>query len=67
MAGTSQSEVTGTLPRTYTLKEVQQILRVSHNTAYELVRRGDLPSFRIGRAIRVSAEALQQFMDGREE
>ena len=36
-----------------TVTEAAQWLRISRNTAYDLVARGELPSFRLGSAIRL--------------
>ncbi|HVD02977.1 MAG TPA: helix-turn-helix domain-containing protein [Candidatus Dormibacteraeota bacterium] len=46
-----------------TVKEVAAALRVSHGTAYALVASGQLPSIRIGRLIRVTPQALEQFIE----
>ncbi len=44
--------------------EVAAELRVGVNQAYELVRCGDLAAIKIGRAIRVTREALEEFKTG---
>jgi excisionase family DNA binding protein len=44
--------------------EVAAILRCGKNQAYELIRDGRLRSVRIGRAIRVPREALEDFKAG---
>lgn len=41
-----------------TVVEVARVLRISRNLVYELVRRGDIPSLRLGRVIRVPRRAL---------
>jgi excisionase family DNA binding protein len=48
------------------VKEVAGELRVGINQAYELVQRGEIRSVRIGRAVRVTREALDEFKAGRE-
>jgi excisionase family DNA binding protein len=48
------------------VKEVAGELRVGINQAYELIQRGEIRSVRIGRAIRVTREALDEFRHGRE-
>jgi excisionase family DNA binding protein len=48
------------------VKEVAVELRVGINQAYELIQRGEIRSVRIGRAIRVTREALDEFKAGRE-
>jgi excisionase family DNA binding protein len=51
---------------TLKVREVAAILRCGRNQAYELIQRGEIRSVRIGRAIRVTREALDEFRHGRE-
>ena len=51
---------------TLKVREVAAILRCGKNQAYELVRSGAIRSVRIGRAIRVPVEALEEFKAGQE-
>jgi excisionase family DNA binding protein len=51
---------------TLKVREVAAILRCGRNQAYELIRDGQLRSVRIGCAIRVTREALDEFKAGRE-
>jgi excisionase family DNA binding protein len=46
------------------VKEVAGELRVGINQAYELIQRGEIRSVRIGRAVRVTREALEEFLAG---
>lgn len=39
--------------RSLTPKEVAGILKIAKNTVYELVKRGELPAYRVGRKIRI--------------
>jgi excisionase family DNA binding protein len=48
------------------VKEVAAELRVGINQAYQLIERGEIRSVRIGRAVRVTREALDDFKAGRE-
>ena len=41
-----------------TVVEAAKVLRISRNLAYELVARGEIPSVRLGRIIRVPRSAL---------
>jgi excisionase family DNA binding protein len=52
---------------TLKVREVAAILRCGKNQAYELIRDGRIRSVRIGRAIRVTREALDEFKAGRED
>lgn len=52
-------------PGVLKVREVAQELRCGINQAYELVRSGELRSVRIGRAVRVTREALEAFKAGK--
>jgi excisionase family DNA binding protein len=45
-----------------TVPEAARRLSLGRATTYQLVRRGELPSVRIGRAVRVPARALEQWV-----
>jgi excisionase family DNA binding protein len=52
-------------PTTEVLKvtEVAEILRIPRSRAYDLVARGEIPSFKIGeRSVRVRRSALDAYM-----
>lgn len=46
-----------------TVAEAAAALHLGRNTVYDLIRHGDLPSIRIGRAIRVPQAALQEWIN----
>ena len=46
------------LPELLTAAEAAAWLRIGRNTVFELCRRGDLPSVRLGRLLRVPRTAL---------
>lgn len=46
----------------YTPDEVAKILKISRFTVYEMIKRGDLPSYRIGRKVRVEEPDLDQYI-----
>ncbi|MFJ7888783.1 substrate-binding domain-containing protein [Lysinibacillus xylanilyticus] len=46
----------------YTIEEVAQLLKVSKLTIYDLVKKGDLPIFRVGRQMRVDRKDLQLYI-----
>ena len=52
--------------RVLKVQEVAAILRCGRNQAYELIRSGAIRSVRIGLAIRVPREALDEFTAGQE-
>ena len=45
-----------------TVEELAETLRIAVSSAYALVQRGDVRSIRVGRAIRIPAEAVDQFL-----
>lgn len=51
----------------YTPKELARMLGVPSSTVYTSIRRGKIPSNRIGRRIVVPAEWLERFLEGEEE
>ena len=51
---------------TLKVAEVQADLRCGRNQVYELIRTKQLRALRIGRAIRITPEALAEFKAGRE-
>jgi len=58
------------LIKVYTVPEVAKILRISKNTAYELVYTGKLKAVRIGdkkKNMRITEEALRKFLEKEEE
>ena len=50
------------VPRLLTIKDVAERLQMSPRTIHRLVANGDLTVVRIGRAVRVSEEALKAFL-----
>jgi len=50
-----------TLPRVMTVKELSAYLRVHPSTIYKLLRRGELPGFRIGTDWRFNAEVIDRW------
>ncbi|MEH7418941.1 helix-turn-helix transcriptional regulator [Neobacillus drentensis] len=46
----------------YTIEEVSQLLKVSKLTLYDLVKKGELPVFRVGRQMRIDAKDLDIYI-----
>ena len=46
-----------------TVPEAAKLLRIGRNLAYDLVARGEIPSVRLGRVIRVPRTALEQWLE----
>ncbi|MGO0062760.1 substrate-binding domain-containing protein [Brevibacillus fluminis] len=45
----------------YTTEEIAQLLRVSKLTVYDLIKKGELPAYRVGRQMRVDAADLEAY------
>ena len=43
--------------------EVAEILKISKYTVYEMVKRGELPAYRVGKKIRVDSQDLQEYIE----
>ena len=50
------------LPVTLRVEDLMPILGIGRNTAYELIRSGQIRSVRIGRQIRIPRESLLEFL-----
>ena len=51
------------MPRlTFTVTEAADLLGVSRSTAYECVRRGEIPSLTLGRRILITRSSLEQLL-----
>ena len=50
------------LPMTLRVEELMPILGIGRNTAYDLIRSGQIRSIRIGRQIRIPRDALLEFL-----
>jgi len=46
-----------------TVQEASRILRLSRGATYEAIRRGQVPSIRVGRRILVPRAALERLLD----
>ena len=47
--------------------EAAEVLGIGRSLIYELIARGEIPSIRLGRCLRVPAESLKQWLREREE
>lgn len=50
------------LPLVLHVKDLTSLLSVSHNTAYQLVRSGQIRSIRIGRTYRIPRDAVAEYL-----
>ena len=49
--------------RTYTVDEIQDILNIGRNTAYELVKTNQFKCIKVGRVIRISKKSFDEWLD----
>lgn len=49
-------------PAVLRVKDLAALLSVSHNTAYALVRSGQIRSIRIGRTYRIPRDAVDEYL-----
>ena len=49
--------------KSYTTEEVAQILKVSKLTIYDLVKKGLLPTYRVGRQMRIAPSDLEEYIN----
>lgn len=47
----------------YTVPEAGQLLGLTRNASYEAAKRGDLPTIKIGKLIRVPKRALHEMLE----
>ena len=48
------------------VRDLETILSISHNTAYALVRSGEIRSIKIGRTYKIPKEAIDEYL-GKDE
>ena len=53
------------LPLVLKVEDLMPILGIGRNTAYELVRCGQIRSIRIGRQLRIPRDAVAEFIGGK--
>lgn len=51
------------LPLVLRVEDLMFVLDIGRNTAYELVRSGQIESIRVGRQLRITKQALVAFMN----
>lgn len=49
-------------PLSYSPEEIGKMLKISRGTVYELLKRGEIPSYRVGKKIRINKTDLQEYM-----
>ena len=51
------------LPEVMEAKDIQQFLKISRNTAYDLIKRKEFPTLKIGRLLRIRKESFLEWFD----
>ena len=46
-----------------TVEQVQELLKVGRTFAYSLVKSGELPSYRVGRLLRIRRADVEQWLE----
>ncbi len=54
------------LPLTLRVEDLMPILKIGRNTAYELVRSGQMKSIRVGRQIRIPKSEVFRFLESKQ-
>jgi excisionase family DNA binding protein len=49
-------------PLTYTVPEAAALLRIHKITAYEAIKRGEIPAVKVGRRLLVPRKALEEML-----
>ena len=53
------------LPLVLRVEDLMPVLDIGRNTAYELIRSGQIRSVRVGRKLRVPKQAVEEFLAGK--
>lgn len=50
------------LPLVLNVEDLMEVLNIGRNTAYEIVRSGQIRSIRVGKNIRIPRDAVEEFL-----
>ena len=50
------------LPLVLTVEDLMEVLSIGRNTAYELVRSGQIRSIKVGKTYRIPRDAVEEFL-----
>ena len=51
------------LPEVMEVKDIQIFLKISRNTAYDLIKRKEFPTLKIGRLLRIRRNSFLEWFD----
>ena len=43
--------------------EVAELLKITKNTVYELIKRGELPAYKVGKKLRIDKEDINNYIN----
>ena len=43
--------------------EVAELLNITKNTVYELVKRGEIPAYKVGKKLRIDKSDVKEYID----
>ena len=55
------------LQASLTPQEVSELLKITKNTVYELIKRGELPSYKIGKKIRIDMHDVEAYINNQKK
>jgi len=53
-------------PDVLTIDDVRKVLHIGRSTAYQILKKGTIPCFRVGKQHRVYREALRRYLENGE-
>ena len=64
-SGTKNRPTSTAADELLTVDQVQELLKVGRTFAYSLVRNGQLPSYRVGRLLRIRRRDVEHWLESR--
>jgi excisionase family DNA binding protein len=62
-SGTTRDNMNTVEEELLTVEQVQELLKVGRTFAYSLVRSGELPSYRVGRLLRIRRQDVDRWLE----
>ena len=47
--------------------EVAELLKITKNTVYELIKRGELPAYKVGKKLRIDKEDINNYINNQKK
>ncbi len=58
-----QADTTAAAEELLTVEQVQEFLKVGRTFAYSIIRSGELPSYRVGRLLRIRQRDVERWLE----